>query len=50
MERLDLHEGDVVSLEVRKVEYKVQMDPDVRAAFERSLKMHKEDYDYLADN
>jgi putative addiction module antidote len=50
MERLSLHEGDMVSLDVRKVEYRVQMDPDVRAAFERSLKMHKEDYDYLAEN
>jgi antitoxin component of MazEF toxin-antitoxin module len=50
MERQDLHEGDVVALEVRKVEYRVQMDPDVRAAFERSVKMRKEDYDYLATN
>ncbi len=50
MERLSLHEGDMVSLDVRKVEYRVQMDPDVRAAFERSLKSRKEDYDYLADN
>ena len=50
MERLSLHEGDMVSLDVRKVEYRVQMDPDVRAAFEHSLKMHKEDYDYLAEN
>jgi antitoxin component of MazEF toxin-antitoxin module len=48
IERLDLQEGDMVALDVRKVEYRVQMDPDVRAAFERSLKMHKEDYDLLA--
>ncbi len=50
MERQGLHEGDVVALDVRKVEYRVQMDPDVRAAFERSVKMRKEDYDYLATN
>jgi putative addiction module antidote len=48
IERLGLHEGDMVALDVRKVEYRVQMDPDVRTAFERSLKMHKDDYDLLA--
>lgn len=50
MERLGLHEGDMVSLDVRKVEHEAQLDHDARVAFERSLKMHKEDYEYLADN
>jgi antitoxin component of MazEF toxin-antitoxin module len=48
IERQGLREGDIVALDIRKVEYRVQMDPDVRAAFERSLEMHKEDYDLLA--
>lgn len=50
MESQDLHEGDTVALEVRKVDYRVQMDPDVRAAFERSLERYKDDYDYLGEN
>ena len=50
MENQNLHEGDTVALEVRKVDYRVQMDPEVRAAFERSLKEYKDDYDYLGEN
>jgi antitoxin component of MazEF toxin-antitoxin module len=50
IERLGLREGDIVALEVRKVDYRVQMDPDVRAAFERSLDLYKDDYDYLGSN
>ncbi|HET9495511.1 MAG TPA: AbrB/MazE/SpoVT family DNA-binding domain-containing protein [Chloroflexia bacterium] len=45
-----LQEGDTVAIEVRKVDYRVQMDPDVRAAFERSLELYPEDYDYLGEN
>ena len=45
-----LQEGDAVAIEVRKVDYRVQMDADVRAAFERSLEMYPEDYDYLGEN
>lgn len=50
LESQNLSEGDTVALEVRKVDYKVQMDPDVRAAFERSIRLYKEDYDYLGEN
>lgn len=50
MERQGLHEGDTVALEVRKVDYRVQMDPDVRVAFERSLEMYRDDYDYLGSH
>ena len=50
MENQDIQEGDTVALEVRKVDYRVQMDPEVRTAFERSLEMYKDDYDYLATN
>jgi antitoxin component of MazEF toxin-antitoxin module len=50
MERLDLHEGDLISLDIHKVERKEQLDRDTRTAFEHSLEVHKEDYDYLADN
>ncbi len=50
MESQGLQEGDTVALEVRKVDYQVQMHPDVRAAFERSMELYKEDYDYLGEN
>ena len=45
-----LQEGDTVAIEVRKVDYRVQMDPGVREAFERSLELYPEDYDYLGKN
>jgi len=50
MESQKLQEGDTVALEVRKVDYTVQMDPAIREAFERSMKLYKEDYDYLGEN
>lgn len=50
MESQGLHEGDTVALEVRKVDYQVQMDPDVRSAFDRSMERYKDDYDYLGKN
>jgi putative addiction module antidote len=50
MESQDLHEGDTLAIEVRKVEHRVQMDRNVRAAFERSMDIYKDDYDYLGEN
>ena len=50
MESQGIQEGDTVALDVRKVDYRVQMDPEVRAAFERSMKLYKDDYDYLGEN
>ena len=50
LERLDLHEGDTVSLELRKVTHQIELSPAVRTAFERSWEMYKEDYDDLAEN
>jgi putative addiction module antidote len=50
IENQDIQEGDTVALELRKVAYRVQMDPDVRVALERSLELYKDDYDYLANN
>lgn len=49
MERLQLHEGDTVSLEVRKLALKPEMAPDVRAAFEESLRLYADGYEYLKD-
>jgi putative addiction module antidote len=47
-ERQNLQEGDFVGIEVRKVQLKPEMSPEVRAAFERSWKAYEEDYRYLA--
>src|SRR5687768_9084064 len=41
MESQGIHEGDTVAVEVRKVGHQVRMDPDVRAAFERSMEIYK---------
>jgi putative addiction module antidote len=49
MERLQLHEGDTVSLEVRKLTLKPEMAPDVRAAFEWAVQQHAGDIEYLKD-
>ena len=50
LERLNLREGDTVSLELRKVTHQIELSPAVRLAFERSWEMYKEDYDDLAEN
>ena len=49
-ERLDIGEGDLVGLEVRKVRVVPAMSPEVRAAFERSWEMYGEDYRFLAEH
>lgn len=48
-ERQNLHEGDFVGIEVRKIHLKPEMSPEVRAAFERSWEAYQEDYRYLAE-
>ena len=49
LERLGIHEGDMVGLEVRKLEVRLQMAPDVRTAFDYAMKEYAEDVAYLAD-
>jgi putative addiction module antidote len=49
VERHDLHEGDFVGLEVRKVVFQPQMSPELQAAFERSWETYQADYQYLAE-
>lgn len=49
-ERQNLHEGDFVGIEVRKVDLKPQMSPEVQEAFERSWKAYEADYRYLAEH
>ena len=49
IEHQNLQEGDLVGVEIRKLHISPEMPPEVRAAFERSLKIYAADYDYLAD-
>lgn len=49
MERQNLHEGDMVGIELRKITMRPEMSPDVRAAFEYAMKAHAADIDYLAN-
>lgn len=48
VERLGLTEGQLVSLEVRALETRPVLAPDVRAAFEASWKQNRAAYEYLA--
>lgn len=47
-ERLELHEGDFVGVDVRKVRVRPELTPEIRAAFERSWELYEADYRYLA--
>lgn len=47
-EGLDLHEGDLVAIDMRKVEVIPALRPQLRALAEESWEKHKEGYRYLA--
>lgn len=49
VERLNLSEGDTLSVEVRKLVLKPEMAPDARAAFEESWEHDQAAYEYLKD-
>ncbi|HEX8727721.1 MAG TPA: AbrB/MazE/SpoVT family DNA-binding domain-containing protein [Ktedonobacterales bacterium] len=48
-QRLQLEEGDLVSVEVRKLLLQPEMPPDVRSAFERAMTQFASDLEYLKD-
>jgi antitoxin component of MazEF toxin-antitoxin module len=50
MERLDLHENDLVGIEVRKLHVTPQLSPELDAALQRSLDRYKAGYEYLAEH
>jgi antitoxin component of MazEF toxin-antitoxin module len=47
VEKQNMHEGDLVGIEIRKLEIRPQMSPEVRAAFEYAVKEYAEDIEYL---
>lgn len=48
-QRLDLHEGDLVSVEVRKVRLQPEMAPDLEESFEYAMRQFAADIEYLKD-
>ncbi len=48
-DRLGLSEGDFVGAEVRKMNLRPEMSPEMRVAFERALTAYQEDLRYLAE-
>jgi putative addiction module antidote len=49
VERLNLRDGDLVGIEVRRVTVRPEMAPDVRAAFDEVFDPAGADYLYLKD-
>lgn len=49
VERHNLHEGDLVAIELRKMQLRPQLAPEVREAAERSWERAADAYRYLAD-
>lgn len=48
-EALELREGDLVTVDIRKAEVRPVLRPDLRRAAEESWERNKEGYRYLAD-
>lgn len=49
MERLDLHEGDLISFRPTKLETRAVLSPEMRTAMEASWERNEAVYRYLAD-
>ena len=49
MERLDLHEGDLIAFHPTRMETRAVLPPELQEAFEESWKRNEEGYRYLAD-
>lgn len=50
IERLGLHENDLVAIEVRKLQVTPTLPPDIAEAFKRSVERYGAGYDYLAEH
>ena len=47
---LELHEGDLVTMEIRKAEVRPVLRPDLRRLAEESWERNQEAYRYLGDH
>ncbi|HEY3081871.1 MAG TPA: AbrB/MazE/SpoVT family DNA-binding domain-containing protein [Chloroflexota bacterium] len=50
VERQQLHEGDLVDVQVTPLEVRRRLPPDLQAAAEASLREHSAAYRYLAEH
>jgi len=50
VERLNLHENDLIGIEVRKLQVTPQLTPEIEAAYQWSREHYAADYEYLADH
>lgn len=50
VERLELHEGDLIGVEFRKMQVRPELTPELREAAERSWQRAADAYRYLAEN
>ena len=50
MERLNIADGDLVGLEIRKATVSYELPPELEAAFKRSWEAHRETYRFLAEH
>jgi antitoxin component of MazEF toxin-antitoxin module len=50
VERLGLHEDDLIGIEVHKLRIVPELAPDVAEAFRWSLEYYAADYEYLKDH
>jgi antitoxin component of MazEF toxin-antitoxin module len=48
-ERLDIHEGDLVDVQIQKLDLRPAMRPEVKAALERAIAKYGPDLEYLKD-
>lgn len=50
VERQNLQDGQLLSIEIRPAEIRPVMSPDLRRAFEESWQQNEKTYRYLAEN
>src|SRR5207248_1608552 len=50
MERLNIADGDLVGLEIRRATVSYELPPELDAAFKHSWEAHRETYRYLAEH
>ena len=48
-ERLDIHEGDLVSVQFQKMELRPAVRPEVKAALKEAMAEYAPDLEYLKD-
>jgi antitoxin component of MazEF toxin-antitoxin module len=50
MERLNIADGDLVGVEIRRATMSYELPPELEAAFKRSWEAHRETYRFLVEH